>query len=400
MLRNAVHDPRLLPIDPSTPLGGLARLRAMPMADVVVDAVEGRELHVGPHVLVDFATGAYLGLDRDLRDEDVAEARRWGLRNGWSRATGSTGLTRALEQELAAALGMDAVRLSTSAALLNASAFHGLRTTRPVAIYDQDVHISVAQGIRAAYPSRDRHVFPHADLRALERLLTRLPEGPKVIAVDGIYSMRGSRAPLVELVELARAHDALLFVDDVHGFGITGPNGLGSIESVPPELRGSCALLGSFAKAASNPVAFLAYPHAEWAGVESAPALVYSGPPSNLHVAVCRRHLAAFPRYASRRERVRRASLRLHATLADRHVHTASEPGSPVVAVGVQDASAEAVVDHLYAAGILCKAALYPVVRRGDEVLRFTVTAAHTDAHILRLEEALLPVTPLLRRTR
>lgn len=387
--------------DPDSPMAGLARVYTTPMIGIEVSAVNGRHVDTDTGTLVDFSTGAYLGLDLDIRTEDVDEARRWGLRNGWSRATGTTGLTAAFENELAAALQMDAVRLSTSAALINYSAFHAFAGAFPIAVFDQDAHITLKQGIFAAYPSARRHAFPNNDLAALERTLARLPAGtPKIVAIDGIYSMKGSEAPVLALVELCAAHDAVLYIDDVHGFGVRGPNGLGVIERIPVPLRKHVLLLGSFAKSASNPVAFLAYDEAHWVAIEAIPAVNYSGPPSNLHVAICRRHLAAFPALASRRERLQRASERLHTFCANEGIRTQSSTGSPIVAVGVHDSCMEEVADHLHAVGILCKVAVFPVVRRGDEVMRFTLTAAHTDADLKRLEQALLPIIPMLQRTR
>jgi 7-keto-8-aminopelargonate synthetase-like enzyme len=96
---------------------------------------------------------------------------------------------------------------------------------------------------------------------ALEGMLAKLP-GPKLIAVDGVYSMKGTFAPVAALADLCARYDAVLFLDDVHGFGALGDGGCGLIESVPRALRQRVILLASFAKSASNPVAFVAYPDA------------------------------------------------------------------------------------------------------------------------------------------
>lgn len=386
------------PAPPGSALEGLIRIYRSPMCGVHATSLEGRLLRTDRGAVVDFATGAYLGLDADVTDADVAEVRCFGLRNGWSRATGTSALTRDLEEQLASRLQMDMVRLSTSAALVNYSAFYGLSDAFPIALVDQDAHITLKQGVQGAYPAARRHVFPHDDLGALEGLLAKLPPGPKLVCVDGVYSMKGTFAPVRELVELCVRYGAKLFVDDVHGFGVLGDGGCGIIEEVPVELRRHVILLASFAKSASNPVAFLAYSQEDWVAVEAIPALNYSGPPSNLHAAVCRRHLAGWDALAPRRARIRRASERLHAFCAANGIVTLSPAGSPILAVGVQDAHADRVVEQLFAAGVLGKLAVYPVVRRGDEVLRFCLTAAHTDAHLRTLESALAGVAPMLRR--
>ena len=295
-------------------------------------------------------------------------------------------------------MGFDAARLSTSAALINYSAFHSFVDHFACAIVDQDAHLTIKQGVAAAFPSARRHVVPHADLEALERMLARLP-APALVCVDGVYSMRGTLAPTASLAASCARYGATLFLDDVHGFGVLGERGTGVVEAVPAALRPHVILLASFAKSASNPVAFVAYPERHWMAVEGIPALNYSGPPSNLHVAVCARHIDQWGAMAERRLRVRAASAALHGWCERLGVVTLSPSGSPILAVGLLDAYAEPAVEALAADGILCKLAVYPVVRRGDEVLRFTLTASHTDAQLQALMGALRGLVPFLRRS-
>lgn len=381
----------------STPLDGLLRVHRCAFHDLLVDGVQGRRLRVGDRDVVDFATSAYLGLDVDLTDEDVARARAFGLRNGWSRATGTTALARGLERDLAAALGLDEARLATSAALVNYSAFGAFERLFPIAIYDRDAHATLKQGLCAAYAAAARHSFPNNDLDALAALLARLPSDvPKLVAVDGVYSMKGTAAPVAALAELCARHRAVLFVDDVHAFGVLGERGLGSIEAVPAELRRHVIVLGSFAKSCSNPVAFVAYAREHWLAVEAIDGLNYSGPPSNVHVAACARHLARFDALAPRRARVRELSERLHRFCLVRGYATLSEAGSPILAVRVVDEHAEEAARGLFDGGVVGKLAVYPIVQRGDEVVRFTLTAGHTAADCARLERALDGVAGLL----
>lgn len=390
----APHDTPL----PGSPEEGMLRIHRCPMSNVRVDAMDGRELTLRDGTrLLDFATGAYLGLDADIRDEDVQQARQYGLRNGWSLATGSSALTERFQSQLAAALGMDGVVLSTSAALINQSAFMALRRVFPTTLYDEDVHVTLKQGIVAGYPAGARKAFRHGDLAHLEASLKGSP-GPALVVVDGVYSMRGVEAPVADLVELCVRYGATLFIDDVHGFGVCGPGGLGVIERVDPALRHHVLLVAGFAKSASNPVAFLAFPAHLRMTVCSIPALNYSGPPSNLHVAICARHLAAFDAYADRRLRVVRASRRMHASCRDLGLRVLSDPGSPLLAVAIDDADMERVTVLLREAGILCKVAIFPVARHGEEALRFSLTASHTEAQLDQLEAALRGIASGVRR--
>jgi 7-keto-8-aminopelargonate synthetase-like enzyme len=376
-------------VAPGSPEAGMLRIRCSPMSGVVVARQQGRDLVLedgSPRV--DFATGAYLGLEADVGEGDLALAREFGLRDGWSMATGHSALTRSFQAQLAAALGMDGIVLSTSAALINHSVFGSLRPAFRSVLYDEDVHVTCKSGVVAAYPTGTRWGFRHGDLDQLAALLAAHP-GPALVVVDGLYSMRGVEAPVAAMVALCARYDATLYVDDVHGFGVCGRDGYGVIERLNLEQRQKVILVGSFAKAASNPVAFLAFPEALRWLVASMPALNYSGPPSNLHVAVCARHLQAFPAYADRRARVASFSRRLHATCEALGLETLSVAGSPLLLVALRDEGMEEATALLADAGLLCKVAIFPVVRRGEEALRFSITASHTEEHVVRLEAAL-----------
>ena len=118
-----------------------------------------------------------------------------------------------------------------------------------------------------------------------------------------------------------------------------------------------------------------------------APFLIFSGPPPNIHVAVALRHLMNFSgaKFQGRRGRIRSLSRRIHEACVEVGVELMSSMGSPIVAMRMNPDRMEEVVDRFYNGGILAKPAIYPVVRRGDELLRFTLSAAHSDEDVQRL---------------
>src|SRR5205085_4742004 len=100
-------------------------------------------------------------------------------------------------------------------------------------------------------------VYPHADVDSLARLLAESTAARKLIATDAVFSMDGDIAPLPELVRLADRHDALLLIDDAHGFGVLGPGGRGSAAHF--DLRSPrLVLMGTLSKAAGSAGAFVA----------------------------------------------------------------------------------------------------------------------------------------------
>ncbi len=87
-------------------------------------------------------------------------------------------------------------------------------------------HASIINGIRAA--GGERQVFRHNDVEHLRQLLASYPlERPKVVVFESIYSMDGDRAPIVEIVKVAKQYNALTYLDEVHAVGMYGPRGAG-----------------------------------------------------------------------------------------------------------------------------------------------------------------------------
>jgi len=94
------------------------------------------------------------------------------------------------------------------------------------AILDQLCHASIVDG---AFMSRCPILsFRHNDLAHLERRLQEVTgESAVMVVVDGVYSMAGDVAPLLDLRRLCDRYDACLVVDDAHALGMLGPTGRG-----------------------------------------------------------------------------------------------------------------------------------------------------------------------------
>lgn len=97
---------------------------------------------------------------------------------------------------------------------------------KPIFFSDQKNHASIIRGIRAT--RAEKLVFRHNDVSHLHELLEAAdPERPKIVVFESIYSMDGDVAPMVELCEIAKAHGALVYVDEAHSVGMYGPQGAG-----------------------------------------------------------------------------------------------------------------------------------------------------------------------------
>lgn len=206
-----------------------------------------------------FCSNDYLGLANDPRLVDAlcAGARQWGAGSGASHlVSGHLRPHADLEQALAAFVGFPAALLFSTGYMANLAVLPALAGRNDAVFADRLNHASL---IDAAILARaEHHRYPHNDVAALDRLLAASTARRKIIVTDTVFSMDGDLAPLPELLELAGRHDALLVVDDAHGFGVLGPQGRGTVAhfGLPADPR--LVLMGTLGKAAGVSGAFVA----------------------------------------------------------------------------------------------------------------------------------------------
>ncbi|WP_432976969.1 8-amino-7-oxononanoate synthase [Dactylosporangium sp. CA-233914] len=185
--------------------------------------------------VTDLAGNDYLGLSRDPRVlAAAAEAlAQFGLGAGGSRLVrGSTDPHRDLEDALAALLGFPGALVYSSGYLANLGAVRALARPGGLIVSDAHNHASLVDGCRLARTGRgaaETVVSPHADPAGVRAVLAANPGRPAVVVTESIFSVDGDLAPLAELYEVARAHGALLLVDDAHALGVLGPSGAGGV---------------------------------------------------------------------------------------------------------------------------------------------------------------------------
>ncbi|XP_041263101.1 5-aminolevulinate synthase, erythroid-specific, mitochondrial-like, partial [Onychostruthus taczanowskii] len=187
-----------------------------------------------PRLVQLWCSNDYLGMSRHpevLRAARAALAAH-GLGAGGTRnIAGTAPLHGALERALARLHRQPRACLFSSCFAANDTALATLARLLPGCQFFSDAgnHASMVQGIlRSGAP---KFVFRHNDPQHLDELLGRSPPGvPKIVAFESVHSMDGSIAPLAELCDVAHAHGALTFVDEVHAVGLYGPRGGGIAE--------------------------------------------------------------------------------------------------------------------------------------------------------------------------
>jgi glycine C-acetyltransferase len=135
-----------------------------------------------------------------------------------------------LERELAAFSGTEAALTYVSCWNANEAVLPTLTDERTAIFSDELNHASIVDAVRLARPGH-KVVYRHADMSVLQDALRECERGMrKLIVTDGVFSMEGDITPLPDILELARAHDAAVIVDDSHGTGVLGRSGRGVAE--------------------------------------------------------------------------------------------------------------------------------------------------------------------------
>jgi 8-amino-7-oxononanoate synthase len=351
----------------------------------------GRRLLRDGRWLLDFASNDYLGLATDpalIAALSRATAEH-GVGSGAAHlVSGHHRLHVELEEAVADWLQQPRALLFGSGYLANLGVLQSLLQPDDLCLQDKLNHACLLDGARLSGAQLKR--YPHADVEAAARQLRSAPQRAALIATDGVFSMDGDVAPLVELAALARSEGALLYVDDAHGAGVLGPQG-----------RGSAAALGL--DAAQVPLQLVTLSKALGAygalvvGSDALVEAVLQGARSYLFTTALPPALAAAARVAvgiarhdeGRRQQLQANIARFRAGAAQLGVPL-SNSTTPIQPVLLGDnARALAVAAALLERGVLAPAIRPPTVPVGQSRIRLTLCAAHAEAEIDRALDAL-----------
>lgn len=147
-----------------------------------------------------------------------------------SNYAGITEIHKELEKRIASFYNAEDSIVFPSGYGANVGIISALCGKNDVIINDFANHASIFDG--CALSGAEIKVFPHADMKGLERVLSRIPaeKTGRLIITDGVFSMDGDMAKLDEIVELAQKYNARIMVDDAHGIGVVGATGRGTAE--------------------------------------------------------------------------------------------------------------------------------------------------------------------------
>lgn len=349
-----------------------------------ISSAQDAEVRMGGRTVLMLGSNSYLGLTNHPKIKEATKAAvdEYGTGCAGSRfLNGSLDLHLRLEQSLASLLQREAVLLFSTGYQANLGAISALVGKGEYVLADKSDHASIVDGCRLSYGKSIR--FRHRDLQGLEARLSELePEAGKLVVVDGVFSMEGDIVQLPDICALARRHGAAVLVDDAHAIGVLGPGGTGTpdhygvadqVHLVVGTFSKSLASLGGFVAADFETIDYLKH--------HSRP-LIFSASLSPANAAAALAALDVMKDEPERLTRLWQNTERMRRGLA----HAGFDLGAsqtPILPVYTRDLMTTCFFcKRLEDRGIFVNTVLPPAVAPGQELVRVSLMATHTEAQI------------------
>ena len=331
--------------------------------------------------VINLSSNNYLGLTTHpkMREAALEAVRALGVGTGSVRTiAGTMDLHMELERRIAAFKKTEASVVFQSGFAANAGTVSALLGKGDLILSDELNHASIIDGARLS--RADIKVFPHRDVAALEKLLHETRDVKRrLVITDGVFSMDGDIAPLPQIAALARAHGAIMMIDDAHSSGVLGRAGRGTVDHF--DLHGqvdvqvgtlskAIGVLGGYVCGSKSLIDYLYH--------RARPFLFSTSHPPAV-AAAC---LVAFDVLEQEPERIQRlwSNTKRFKDGLQRLGFDTGKSETPITPVMVGEGDlAMRFSDRLFERGVFAQGIGYPTVAKGKARLRTIVTATHTD---------------------
>lgn len=334
----------------------------------------------------------YLGLANhpEVRKADADAAAKYGLASpmGARMMSGNSDKHEQLEKELAAFVGKEDAMLFNYGYQGMVSAIDSLCSRHDVIVYDAESHACIIDGLRLI-PSH-RYVYKHNNVEDCDKQLQRATEMAKktgggiMVITEGVFGMSGNQGKIKEIAALKEKYEFRLFVDDAHGFGTMGKKGAGigeeqgcmdDIDIYFSTFAKSMASIGGFLAADKRVLTYLRYNMRSQVYAKSLPMPIVVGNIKRLELLRTKPELKA---------KLWHNVNRLQEGLRARgfNLGTTNTPVTPVFMQGGLFDATQLIHDMRENYNIFCSVVVYPVIPKGQIMLRLIPTAAHTDEDI------------------
>jgi 8-amino-7-oxononanoate synthase len=345
---------------------------------------------------LDLASNDYLGLARDPRITAAAgaAAQEWGSGSTGSRlVTGSTALHAELEADLADFLRAPAALVFSSGYLANVGVLTALGGPDVTIVSDAANHASLIDGCRLS--NSPVLVVPHRDVGAVDAALGGSRTAERIVVTDAVFSVDGDLAPLADLHAVARAHGALLMVDEAHALGVVGTEGRGAAEaaglSAEPDVVRTVVLSKSLGAQGG---AVVAAPEIVELLINTARTFIFDTGLAPASAGAARAALQVLRAEPDRVAAVHAHAVALAGIVRDVGIDVAEPEAAVVRAVLGDPLRAVAAADRCLAAGVRVGCFRPPSVPAGQSCLRLTARATLTAADLVRAADALAHAVP------
>lgn len=340
-----------------------------------------------------FGSNDYLDLitHPKVKEAAVQAIKKYGSGCSGSRLlNGTLDLHIRVESELAAFVHKEAAMIFGTGFQANYATLSALTEKGDVMICDHNLHASLVEGALRS-PARTVR-FRHNDMEHFERCVENCPPEEKIFIVsEGVFSMEGDIADLPGILRVAKPYGARVFVDEAHGIGVLGPTGAGAAEHLGV-LDDVDIIMGTFSKSLASVGGFIA---AEKAVVDylkhTARPFVFSASLPAASVAAVGQALEIMRKEPERRQRLLRISGLLREELMAHGFNVLPGETAIVPVVIREEIDLCRLCKELLEQGIYINPVLRPAA--AQNLLRISVTAAHTERHVERLLDALVRVS-------
>jgi 8-amino-7-oxononanoate synthase len=363
-----------------------AQLREMglyPYFRTISSAQDTEVVIEGKKVLM-LGSNSYLGLTNHPKIKAAAQAavEKYGTGCAGSRfLNGSLDIHLELEEALARLVNKEAVLLYSTGFQVNLGVISALVGKGEYVFGDKSNHASIVEGCLLSQGNFLR--FAHKDMAALESRLQKVaPDAGKLIVVDGVFSMEGDIIQLPELCRLARDHGAAVMVDDAHAIGVLGKNGAGTashfglteqVHLIMGTFSKSLASLGGFIASDPETIDYLKH--------HSRP-LIFSASMSPANAAAVLAALQIMLQEPERAAQLWRNTHRMKQGLGNLGFNL-GDSETPILPVYCGDLMvAFTFCKRLQEEGLFVNPVVPPAVAPGQELIRISLMATHTDKQV------------------
>ena len=344
-----------------------------------------------------FGSNSYLGLSDDprLKEAAMAAIRKYGTSCSGSRfLNGTLDIHLELEEKLAKLVGKEEAVTYSTGFQVNLGVVSCLGFRNGYIFLDALDHACIIDGSRLSYSRVLK--FAHNDVEQLEKRLALAPiDAPKLIVVDGVYSMEGDIAPVPELVALCEKYNASLMIDDAHGLGVMGDHGRGTANHFGLTDKVDL-IMGTFSKSFGSLGGFIAGDHEVLNYLKhNSRSLIFSAsmPPAN--VAAVSRAIDIMLSEPERLEHLWALTNHAHAAFKERGFDIGHSQ-SPIIPLFVRDLKkCLTAVKMALDEGVFITPVIPPAVPEDSVIVRFALMATHS---FEQLDEAIDKLTKVFKK--